>query len=99
MAGLLNAGIDPTVAPAQTVGTADLIPLKTMAPQEDWPSPVNDQAPHLFTLVDVLEYRPSTGAGQHRVAELVARAVGVGGERGAVDGDANAAAGKRGARH
>ncbi|MBH0191718.1 MAG: copper resistance protein B [Nitrospira sp.] len=66
MACLLSAGIDPTFAPAQTVGTVDLIPLKTMAPQQDWPSPVNDQAPHLFTLVDVLEYRPRSGAGQHR---------------------------------
>ncbi len=27
----------------------------------DWPAPVNDQERRLFTLVDVLEYRPSTG--------------------------------------
>ena len=27
----------------------------------DWPSPVNDQERRLFTLVDVLEYRPRTG--------------------------------------
>ena len=32
--------------------------------QEDWPPPVNDQENHLFTLVDVLEYRPSTGGSQ-----------------------------------
>lgn len=30
----------------------------------DWPAPVNDQENRLFTLVDVLEYRPKTGAGQ-----------------------------------
>lgn len=66
MACLFSAGIDPTFAPAQTVGMVDVIPLKTMAPQQDWPSPVNDQEHRLFTLVDVLEYRPHTGAGQHR---------------------------------
>ena len=27
----------------------------------DWPAPVNDQTHRLFTLVDVLEYRPKTG--------------------------------------
>ena len=32
-----------------------------VSPQQDWPLPVNDQAHHLFTLVDVLEYRPKTG--------------------------------------
>jgi copper resistance protein B len=30
----------------------------------DWPAPVNDQAHRLFSLVDVLEYRPSTGGSQ-----------------------------------
>lgn len=35
-------------------------------PHQDWPSPVNDRDRHLFTLVDVLEYRPRTaGAGSH----------------------------------
>ena len=29
-------------------------------PHPDWPSPVNDRDNRLFTLVDVLEYRPST---------------------------------------
>ena len=33
-------------------------------PPGDWPSPVNDQAKHMFVLVDVLEYRPQTGGGQ-----------------------------------
>ena len=31
------------------------------SPPDDWPAPVNDQERRLFTLVDVLEYRPSTG--------------------------------------
>jgi len=33
-------------------------------PPGDWPAPVNDQEHRLFTLVDVLEFRPKTGAGQ-----------------------------------
>ncbi len=35
-----------------------------LSPQRGWPLPVNDQESRLFTLVDVLEYRPKTGAGQ-----------------------------------
>jgi copper resistance protein B len=34
--------------------------LPNVSSQQDWPSPVNDQEHRLFTLVDVLEYRPST---------------------------------------
>lgn len=34
--------------------------LPNVSPLQDWPSPVNDQEHRLFTLVDVLEYRPST---------------------------------------
>lgn len=33
----------------------------SLAPRQDWRSPVNDQEHRLFTLVDVLEYRPRTG--------------------------------------
>lgn len=33
----------------------------TLATRQDWPSPVNDREPRLFTLVDVLEYRPRSG--------------------------------------
>ena len=32
--------------------------------QGNWPAPVNDQERRLFTLVDVLEYRPRTGGSQ-----------------------------------
>ncbi len=37
--------------------------LPNLSPQYDWPSPVNDEAHHLFTLFDVLEYRPQTAGG------------------------------------
>ena len=37
--------------------------LPNLSPQDDWPSPVNDEAHHLFTLFDVLEYRPQTAGG------------------------------------
>lgn len=37
--------------------------LNTLS-QQDWPPPVNDQENRLFTLVDVLEYRPQTGGGE-----------------------------------
>ena len=36
-------------------------PPPNLSPQRGWPSPVNDQENRLFTLVDVLEYRPKTG--------------------------------------
>lgn len=32
-----------------------------VSPQQDWAPPVNDQENHLWTLFDVLEYRPSPG--------------------------------------
>ena len=38
--------------------------LPNLSPQTGWPSPVNDQEHRLFTLVDVLEYRPKTGGGE-----------------------------------
>ncbi len=34
------------------------------SPPGDWPAPVNDQERRLFTLIDVLEYRPRTGGTQ-----------------------------------
>lgn len=34
------------------------------SPPVGWPAPISDQENRLFTLVDVLEYRPRTGAGQ-----------------------------------
>jgi copper resistance protein B len=41
-----------------TVGTP--LPVQVISPS-DWPSPVMDRARRLFTLVDVLEYRPRVG--------------------------------------
>ncbi|MEP6889915.1 MAG: copper resistance protein B [Nitrospirota bacterium] len=38
--------------------------LPNLSAQRGWPSPVNDQENHLFTLVDVLEYRPKTDGSQ-----------------------------------
>lgn len=37
--------------------------LPNVAWPDNWPAPVNDQENHLFTLFDVLEYRPQTGGG------------------------------------
>ncbi|MGE3977418.1 MAG: copper resistance protein B [Nitrospira sp.] len=38
--------------------------LSNLSPEKDWPSPVNDRANRLFTLIDVLEYRPKTGGAE-----------------------------------
>ena len=38
--------------------------LPNLSPAEGWPSPVNDRENRLFTLIDVLEYRPKTGGGE-----------------------------------
>ncbi len=38
--------------------------LPNLSPQQGWPSPVNDQENRLFTLVDLLEYRPKMSAGE-----------------------------------
>ena len=39
-------------------------PRSKFSPPGDWPAPVNDQEHRLFTLIDVLEYRPRTGGSQ-----------------------------------
>ncbi len=51
-----SATVDPSAELAAT--------RSKFSPPGDWPAPVNDQENRLFTLVDVLEYRPKTGAGQ-----------------------------------
>ena len=38
--------------------------LPNLSLAEGWPSPVNDRENRLFTLIDVLEYRPKTGGGE-----------------------------------
>ena len=54
-----------SIAPV-TVGPSAMqkaTPAKFFSP-DDWPAPVNDQEHRLFTLADVLEYRPKTGGGR-----------------------------------
>ena len=36
----------------------------TLVPPGNWPAPVNDQEHRLYTLIDILEFRQKTGAGQ-----------------------------------
>ena len=38
--------------------------LSKFSPPGDWPAPVNDQERRLFTLIDVLDYRPKISGGQ-----------------------------------
>lgn len=56
----LLGGISLPYAIAQTGDTTDRSSSRTMPPQQKWPLPVDDEEYRLFTLVDVLEYRPST---------------------------------------
>jgi len=66
----ITHGKAPAGAPASslpvTVGSSALQKgtLTKFSPPGDWPAPVNDQMRRLFTLVDVLEYRPSTSGSQ-----------------------------------
>jgi copper resistance protein B len=74
--GTLSQGLAATIASAQTGQGMSTSPTETSpsavqvgtrpaVPQpQDWPSPVNDQQNRLFTLVDVLDYRPRIGGGQ-----------------------------------
>ena len=74
--GMLSQGLAATVASAQTVQgpstvptvlsppTGQVIPRSTVPPPQHWPPPVNDQENRLFTLVDVLDYRPKISGGQ-----------------------------------
>jgi copper resistance protein B len=76
LTGMLSDGIAATVVSAQTVqgtSTAPTVtspsPLQegrrsTVPPSQKWPLPVNDQENRLFTLVDVLDYRPKINGGQ-----------------------------------
>lgn len=51
----ISAGADATLQ-------QDLLP--NLSPRGHWPAAVNDQEHRLFTLIDVLEYRPRTGGGE-----------------------------------
>ena len=59
-AGSTASKVSVTVGPsAMQEGT-----LSKLFSPGNWPAPVNDQEHRLFTLVDVLEYRPRTGGGE-----------------------------------
>lgn len=68
---LMSAGIGGTTAFAEgsslSIGPMDehTRTQANLAPQHDWPSPVNDEERRLFSLVDVLEYRPRTRGGEN----------------------------------
>ena len=63
-----KAPSDATASRAFTTVGSSTIQESTwskFSPPGNWTAPVNDQAHHLFTLVDVLEYRPKTGKGEN----------------------------------
>jgi copper resistance protein B len=76
LTGMLSQGLDATVVsaqPGQETSTAHtaISPSSVQAgtrhpapPPQSWPPPVNDQQNRLFTLIDVLDYRPRIGGGQ-----------------------------------
>lgn len=59
-AGAIGSKASVTVGPSPRPEA----PRSRFSPPGDWPAPVHDRKNRLFTLVDVLEYRPRTGAGQ-----------------------------------
>lgn len=70
---LLSVAIPAPIASGQAIDTkpdsltlSSSKPTRTLpnlSPEEGWPSPVNDRENRLFTLIDVLEYRPKTSGG------------------------------------
>jgi copper resistance protein B len=76
LVGVLSDGIAATAVSAQSIRGTSTVPSATspstvlvgtrpivLSPQH-WPAPVNDQEHRLFTLVDVLDYRPKISGGQ-----------------------------------
>ncbi len=69
-APIASAECRPTQAPTKLNASEPLRQLSqtrtlpNLSPEEGWPSPVNDRENRLFTLIDVLEYRPKTSAGE-----------------------------------
>lgn len=53
-------------AGAQPSTESSAMSQPTSPPPAGWPSPVHDQRPYLFVLMDLLEYRPAGGAGPER---------------------------------
>ncbi len=76
LVGVLSDGIAATAVSAQNIRGASTAPTVTspstlqvgtstpVPPPQHWPAPVNDQEHRLFTLVDVLDYRPKISGGQ-----------------------------------
>ncbi|MBS0150058.1 MAG: copper resistance protein B [Nitrospira sp.] len=58
----LDSGPIDQIGPLQPGSRA----RETEAVPEQWPPPVHDEKQRLFTLVDVLEYRPGSGGGKRR---------------------------------
>ena len=56
---------EPTAAPRAVAGEP-VTTLHNLEPQAGWPSPTADDAPYSFVLLDLLEYRESSGAGSLR---------------------------------
>ena len=61
VSGLHRHGIDAETPSFPLSSSTDKHTLPNLSPEEGWPSPVNDRENRLFTLIDVLEYRPRTG--------------------------------------
>lgn len=57
-----SAASSVAVTVGSSGGQEGMLPMLSLP--RDWPPPVNDQENRLFTLVDVLEYRPKIGGGQ-----------------------------------
>jgi copper resistance protein B len=70
VANTIPNGKPPAGSPASkasvTVGPSAMqeVTRSKFSSPGNWPAPVNDQENRLFTLVDVLEYRPKTGGGE-----------------------------------
>ena len=68
---LMSAGIGSATALAEgsslSIGPMDehTRTQANLTPQRDWPRPVNDEERRLFSLVDVLEYRPRARGGEN----------------------------------
>ncbi len=61
MSGPQRQAIDPEAKSVTLLSSREERTLPNLSPEKGWPSPVNDRENRLFTLIDVLEYRPKTG--------------------------------------
>jgi copper resistance protein B len=65
LVNLLSVGLNPSVAFPQTIPAVyvetSVSTASQVSPEDDWPSPVDDQHHHFFFLANILEYRPDVG--------------------------------------